>query len=54
MALISRISLTSKINNNMKQTKEPTVYKINPFTPLKKDTNNKEIPVKSNKKSKPA
>jgi hypothetical protein len=24
---------TSEINNKMKQTKAPTVYKINPFTP---------------------
>ncbi len=44
---------TSKINHNTKQTKEPVVYKINPFTPQKEGPNNEEIPVKSNEKSNP-
>jgi hypothetical protein len=53
MALISKKFLHSKNQHKMKQTEETMVYRNYPFTPLKEDPNNKENPVRSDKKTKP-
>jgi hypothetical protein len=53
MALILRISLTPKSNNKRKQTKSSIKEEKLPIYTLKEDPTNNDIPVKSNKKSKP-
>jgi hypothetical protein len=53
MALNLQIFLHSRNQQQDDTTKATIIYSNYPFTPQKDDPNNKEIPVKSDKKSKP-
>jgi hypothetical protein len=53
MAVILRILLHSRNKQQNEANQIINKRRNYPFTPLKEDPNNKEIPVKSNKKSKP-
>ncbi len=51
--LFCKYFFTPEINSKMKQTKATMIYRNYPFTPYKEDPNNKENPVRSDKKTKP-